>query len=102
MFRQEQLVNTIAMGALTAPTLFRHIVLMFIGASPGSTGGGIKNDYFWNSYSRCLVDTHKNEQDIEIGKRIGWDIFNKAIAITLIALLYVTFVIFALSVIEKR
>ena len=39
---------------------------------------------------------------IEIEKRrIGWDIFNKAIAITLIALLYVTFVIFALSVIEK-
>ena len=93
--------NTIAMGALTAPTLFTYIMLMFIGASPGSTGGGIKTTTFGIIILGAWA-TLTNRQDIEIGKRrIGWDIFNKAIAITLIALLYVTFVIFALSVIEK-
>ncbi|MCK5832576.1 Trk family potassium uptake protein [bacterium] len=34
--------NTIAIGSLAPGALFIIIVLMFIGASPGSTGGGIK------------------------------------------------------------
>ncbi len=34
--------NTVNMGALSAPTLFIIILLMFIGANPGSCGGGIK------------------------------------------------------------
>ena len=34
--------NTVDIGALTNATLLLLIVLMFIGASPGSTGGGIK------------------------------------------------------------
>lgn len=34
--------NTIDIGSMTAPGLFITTVLMFIGASPGSTGGGIK------------------------------------------------------------
>ncbi len=34
--------NTINIGALATPTVFIMIIWMFIGASPGSTGGGIK------------------------------------------------------------
>jgi len=34
--------NTIDTGALTAGSLFILVLLMFVGASPGSTGGGIK------------------------------------------------------------
>jgi len=34
--------NTIELSALGMPTLFLMIALMFIGASPGSTGGGVK------------------------------------------------------------
>ncbi len=34
--------NTVPIGALSNATLFLIILLMFIGASPGSTGGGIK------------------------------------------------------------
>ncbi|MEW5735188.1 MAG: TrkH family potassium uptake protein [Thermodesulfobacteriota bacterium] len=34
--------NTVDMEHLTNPTLFIMIILMFIGASPGSTGGGVK------------------------------------------------------------
>ena len=93
--------NTIAIGALTAPTLFAYIILMFIGASPGSTGGGIKTTTFGIIILGAWA-TLTNRHDIEIGKRrIGWDVFNKAIAIVLIALLYVTFVVFLLNVIEK-
>jgi trk system potassium uptake protein TrkH len=34
--------NTLDIGSLTAATLFILIILMFVGASPGSCGGGIK------------------------------------------------------------
>lgn len=34
--------NSIDLNALGVPTIFLMIVLMFIGASPGSTGGGVK------------------------------------------------------------
>lgn len=36
--------NTVAIGNLASPTLFFIIILMFIGASSGSTGGGIKTN----------------------------------------------------------
>ncbi|MBE0478626.1 Trk family potassium uptake protein [Candidatus Aerophobetes bacterium] len=38
--------NTIHIGSLTTFTSFFLIILMFIGASPGSTGGGIKTSTF--------------------------------------------------------
>jgi trk system potassium uptake protein TrkH len=38
--------NTVAMTHLAFPTKFITIVLMFVGASPGSTGGGIKTVTF--------------------------------------------------------
>lgn len=38
--------NTVDIGQLTNPTILMLIVLMFIGASPGSTGGGIKTTSF--------------------------------------------------------
>ena len=34
--------NTISIGELSNPTIFIVIILMFIGASPASTGGGVK------------------------------------------------------------
>ncbi|HEY9593347.1 MAG TPA: potassium transporter TrkG, partial [Spirochaetia bacterium] len=38
--------NTVPIGSLRAPTLILLIVLMWIGASPGSTGGGIRTTTF--------------------------------------------------------
>jgi trk/ktr system potassium uptake protein len=34
--------NSVDIGKLTSPTLFFMVLLMWIGASPGSTGGGVK------------------------------------------------------------
>ena len=38
--------NTVDTGRLTNPTILVMMILMFIGASPGSTGGGIKTTSF--------------------------------------------------------
>ena len=49
--------NTVDIGQLTNATLLVMMILMFIGASPGSTGGGIKTTSFallmlmiWNRF----------------------------------------------------
>ncbi|NEP79953.1 MAG: ATPase [Okeania sp. SIO3B3] len=54
--------NTIDIGQLTDAGLFITIVLMFIGASPGSTGGGIKTTTFrilFNSTKAALQGREK-------------------------------------------
>lgn len=45
--------STYPIGEFTNAGLFTLIVLMFIGASPGSTGGGIKTSTFLFCYSMC-------------------------------------------------
>ncbi len=39
--------NTVDLTALSSATIFLFMILMFIGASPGSTGGGIKTTNFF-------------------------------------------------------
>lgn len=45
--------NTIDIGAMTNTSLFIMIVLMFIGASPGGTGGD-KNNHLWSNVTIFL------------------------------------------------
>jgi len=45
--------STLNTANLNPTTLLLLIVLMFIGASPGSTGGGVKNDHLW--FDICLL-----------------------------------------------
>jgi len=57
--------NTIDFGQVSSDTLFFTIFLMFVGASPGSTGGGIKTTTFgllvalvvarWRGHGRATV-----------------------------------------------
>ncbi|MFW6238133.1 MAG: potassium transporter TrkG, partial [Halanaerobiales bacterium] len=93
--------NTVPTGALRSSTLFFVIILMFIGASPGSTGGGIKTTTFgvmlittWN------MITGKN--DIEIyNRRLEEGIVLKAMAIAMLSLALVVFVTLVLTISES-
>ncbi len=60
--------NTVDIGALNPATLFTFIILMFIGASPSSTGGGIKTTtlvVLWLT----IKATIKDKKRIIIGER---------------------------------
>lgn len=45
--------NTVDIGSMKEPTWLLLIVLMFIGASPGGTGGGVKTTTFYGSFLKC-------------------------------------------------
>jgi trk system potassium uptake protein TrkH len=84
--------NTVDIGQLTNPTILVMIMLMFIGASPGSTGGGIKTTSFallllmiWNRLKgQDQVNVFNRTIPAEILTRTIAIIFASAFSITLI------------------
>ena len=92
--------NTVPTGALNNSTLFFTICLMFIGASPGSTGGGVKTTTF-GALMAVLYTTATGKEDVELYKRrIGKDVIYSAVSIISIALILVLSVTIILSVTE--
>lgn len=78
--------NTIDQAALRDTSKLMTILLMFIGASPASTGGGIKTVTAVVIFL-MTVSVIKGKEDIEVSKkRIPRDIVDRALAIALINL----------------
>jgi trk system potassium uptake protein len=60
--------NTIDIGKMTDVSIFLTIVLMFIGASPGSTGGGIKTTTFRILFS-CTTAVLEGKEQVQCYQR---------------------------------
>ena len=60
--------NTVDIGILTNSTLLVIIILMFIGASPGSTGGGVKTTSF-AILTLLIVNRMKGNENVNIANR---------------------------------
>ncbi len=93
--------NTINMASFSSATLFMAMIFMFIGASPGSTGGGIKTTtvgvLFFTVRSMILGrDTVEG-----FGRSIPWDIVRKSISITFVAGGIVSVGVIALSLADN-
>jgi trk system potassium uptake protein TrkH len=80
--------NSIDIGSMRAFSLFIIIILMFIGASPGGTGGGIKTSTF-GIVVLFLKKVITNRDEVSVFKHtIGETTVNRALAITFISFLY--------------
>ena len=92
--------NTIPTGALRSTTLFFIVIAMFIGASPGSTGGGIKTTTF-GLIIVTAFNKIRNKKDIEFyERRVDYEIVFKALTIILLALGIVLLMTFILTITE--
>jgi trk system potassium uptake protein TrkH len=77
--------NTIGIGDMTAPALFLTISLMFIGASPGGTGGGVKTTTF-GVIVAALWATVRGERETNIfRRRLSPDLVRRAFALSILA-----------------
>lgn len=92
--------NSIAIEGLVPASAFITILLMFIGASPGGTGGGVKTTTFAIAakYVACAV-TGKEDIVFE-RRRLPQETVFKAIAIVLVAVSLVAVVTLILTVTE--
>ena len=90
--------NTVDFSVIGTPMLLIFIFLMFIGASPGSTGGGIKTSTFTLIIYSAL-NTIRGKKRIEIEKRtISPELLHKAFSIFLFATSTIFIAVFILSI----
>lgn len=94
--------NTVDYSQLTMPAIMITMLLMWIGASPASTGGGIKTSTFAISILN-LFATITGKNRIEVGTReIPQVSVNRAFSIMAISLLVLGISIFLVSAIENN
>jgi len=93
--------STLNIANLRDTTQLFLITLMFIGASPGSTGGGIKTTTFL-SIILSVIATFKGGNNVSFRERtLPKDLIQKAVAITSLAALLVFLVTSLLTVSEN-
>lgn len=92
--------QTADMTQYTVPSLVIIILLMWIGASPASTGGGIKTSTFALALLN-IVAVAKGKSRIQLwGRRISSDSTNRAFAILCISLVVISIGIVSILVFE--
>jgi trk system potassium uptake protein TrkH len=94
--------NTIDIGAMTAPALFVMMALMFIGASPGSTGGGVKTTTFSITLAALWATVRGAEDTVIFKRRLAAEVVAKAFFISLIAFVALNTVAWLVLLFEGR
>lgn len=92
--------NSLDIGALRQASQFFIIILMFIGASPSSTGGGIKTTTF-TILVGAVFSMIRGRSDLVLFRyRLAEERIFKAVTITMLSLFLVIFVAMLLSTTE--
>ncbi|WP_172255505.1 TrkH family potassium uptake protein [Saccharibacillus deserti] len=95
-------VNSVDLTALHQATQFLLLILMFIGASPGSTGGGIKTTTFAVTIGAMIAMMRGHEDVVFFRQRLARERILKALTIILLSLALVVSVAMLLSATEGR
>ncbi|CAG7656539.1 TrkH family potassium uptake protein [Paenibacillus allorhizosphaerae] len=94
-------LNTLDIGSLRQGTQFFIIIMMFIGASPGSSGGGIKVTTFAILVGAMIAMVRGKEDIVMFQRRIAGDRIYKAITFTMISFLIIVVFTMVLSTTEN-
>ena len=78
--------NTLDYGAMHLSTLFMSIILMFIGANPGGTGGGIKTSTFYVMMASAWSMVRGRRDTTLFRRRIDTDTILRAMTVGLLSI----------------
>jgi len=92
--------NTLSLSDMTIASKFLTIILMFIGASPAGTGGGIKTTTFAVILYTVLSVIKGEEETVLYKRTISRNIVYKAVAISFISVFIIFSVTMVLSITE--
>lgn len=93
--------NSISTTDMTMASKFLTVILMFIGASPGSTGGGIKTTTATLIFMTVIAVINGREDTEIFKKKINKSLIYRAIAITMISFTLVILVTMILAITQK-
>jgi Trk-type K+ transport system membrane component len=89
--------NTVDLTAMSLPMIFIYILLMWVGASPGSTGGGIKSTTAGVAFLN-LVSVLKGQERTEFSRsEISHQSVRRAFAIIVSSLFVIGLAVFFIS-----
>ncbi|PKP27778.1 MAG: ATPase, partial [Bacteroidetes bacterium HGW-Bacteroidetes-19] len=92
--------NTVNISSISLPTMFIVMLFMWIGASPGSTGGGIKTSTFAIAILN-IISMAKGKTRLEIFKReVSGITVNRSFAIIFLSLFVISISIFLISLLD--
>jgi trk system potassium uptake protein TrkH len=94
--------NTVDLNALVPPSILVMMVLMFIGAAPGGTGGGVKVTTFWVLLSQLSWVFHPAREPSFRGRSFNRATIRNAVSLTVCALLLVLIGVTLLLLFEQR
>lgn len=94
--------NTVDFTKFNVPSLLFMIFLMWIGASPASTGGGIKTSTFALATLNIFAVAMGKGRIQILGRRISSDSTSRAFAILCISLIVIGIAIMALLIFEPK
>lgn len=94
--------NTVDMSLLTVPTILLTIFLMWVGASPGSTGGGIKTSTFAVA-TMNILSIVRGKTRIEVNRREISDLtVRRAFAVIALSLIIIGLGVISISCFEPQ
>jgi len=93
--------STVPTSSLSDASLFLLTLLMFIGASPGSTGGGIKTTTFALIVLFAIARIRGRSHVSILGRRIPERVINKSLAIVSLSIFVLAILILMLLVLER-
>jgi len=94
--------NTVDYGHATAATLYLTVFLMFIGASPGSTGGGIKTTSCGLIVALFRARWRGRGRATAFRRTVPHEAMDRAVALTLLSLVLVASSVLVLTFVEQR
>lgn len=94
--------NTVNIELLSLPTIMIYLLLMWIGASPGSTGGGIKTTTLGVAVLN-MVSILKGKDRTEFHRsEVSGDSIRRAFAVIFMSLLFIGFSVFLVTLYDSR
>lgn len=93
--------NTVDTAMIGLPAILTITFLMWIGASPGSTGGGIKTTTFAVAFLNILSIARGKERLEVFNREIPGNSVNRAFAIIVLSIVVISMSIFLVSFFEK-
>lgn len=94
--------NTIDLSLFEVPTLFLLMFLMFVGASPGSCGGGIKTTSLAIFIAIMLSRLQGNAHTNLFRRTISDEVASKTLALVMLAMLFMVLATFALLAVQLQ
>lgn len=93
--------SSIAIGDMRQASILLLIIFMFIGSSPGSTGGGIRTTTFATLLGAVWAMLRGRKDVVFFRQRVGQDKVYKALTITIIGVFMIIATTMILSITEK-